>query len=76
MRTKVSATLDPERLAQAKELTGLDNTSELLNRALGALIAEELERIHADGYAATPQGAEVVSEVDPSIWSDIPWDEE
>lgn len=75
-KVKVSATVSPERLARAKQLTGSQNVSEVLDRALGALIDDELERIHSEGYADAPQGDETVTTVDASVWSGIPWDEE
>ncbi len=75
-KAKVSATINPGRLAQAKQLTGSDNVSEILDRALVALIDDELERIHAHGYERIPQGGETVEIVDARIWSDLPWDEE
>ncbi|MGK2957435.1 MAG: hypothetical protein ACSLFB_03345 [Acidimicrobiales bacterium] len=75
-KAKVSATIDPGRLAQAKQLTGSNNVSEILDRALIALIDDELERIHAQGYERVPQGSETVQEVDALLWSDLPWEEE
>ena len=75
-KAKVSATIDPGRLARAKQLTGSDNVSEILDRALVALIDDELERIHAQGYERVPQGSETVKVVDAQVWSDLPWDEE
>jgi hypothetical protein len=75
-KVKVSATVSPERLERAKQLTRSDNVSEILDQGLEALIARELERIHSDGYAGVPQGGEVVDIVDPAVWSEGPWDEE
>jgi len=75
-KVKISATVRPERLAEAKRLTGCDNVSEVLDRALTALIDDELERAHAEGYARLPQGDETVQAVDPGVWADLPWDEE
>jgi hypothetical protein len=74
-KVKISATVDPQRLERAKELTGCESTSEVLDRGLRALIEDQLERAHADGYARLPQGDETMRTVDPSIWADIPWDE-
>lgn len=73
---KISATVDPARLERAKELTGLRGVSEVLERGLTALIEDELERLHADGYSRLPQADETVGSVDPEVWSDLPWDEE
>ncbi len=57
-KVKISATVDPARLDRAKELTGVSSVSELLERGLAALIEDELERIHAEGYARWPQSGE------------------
>ncbi len=73
---KISATVRPERLAEAKRLTGCENVSEVLDRALAALIDDELERAHAEGYTRLPQGDETVRSVDSGVWADLPWDEE
>lgn len=68
-RTKVSATISPERLARAREVTGTDSLSQLLDEALDALIERQLERrwlrAHRDGELP---GA---VEVDLSA---VPWD--
>lgn len=75
-KVKISATIDPDRLARAKQLTGSKNVSEVLDRALEALIVDELERIHAEGYERVPQGGETVDAVDAEVWSEVPWGEE
>ena len=75
-KVKISATVDPARLDRAKELTGVSSVSELLERGLAALIEDELERIHADGYVRAPQDGETVNAVDAAVWADLPWDEE
>lgn len=75
-KVKVSATVDPAHLERAKELTGVTSVSEVLERGLVALIEDELERIHADGYVRAPQDGETVSAVDAAVWADLPWDEE
>ena len=43
-RTKISATLTPERLREAQEVTGTSNVSQLLDEALAALIERQLEK--------------------------------
>lgn len=73
---KISATVDPARLEQATELTGVSSVSEVLERGLVALIEDELERIHVDGSARLPRAGETVTAVDAGIWADLPWDEE
>ena len=50
--------------------------SEVLDRGLRTLIEDELERAQANGYTLLPQGEEVVRQVDPTIWAELPWDEE
>jgi len=75
-KTKVSATVDTDRLARAKQLTGVQNVSQVLNRALGVLIEAELEQIHVDGYTRIPQGEETVHTVDATVWADLPWEQE
>ena len=75
-KVKISATVDPERLERAKALTGVRSVSEVLERGLTALIEDELERAHAEGYSRAPQGGETVRSVDPGVWADMPWDDE
>ncbi len=75
-KVKISATVDPARLERAKELTGVTSVSEVLDRGLAALIEDELERIHAEGYERLPQSSETVRVVDSRVWADLPWDEE
>jgi post-segregation antitoxin (ccd killing protein) len=55
-RAKISATVDRELLARAHELTGLTSISELLDRALAASVAAELEQRWHAGYTAIPAG--------------------
>lgn len=73
-KTKISATVDPDRLEQAKRLTGCDNTSEVLDQGLQALIEHQLEMAHIAGYTQYPQGDEVVH-TDATVWAELPWDE-
>jgi hypothetical protein len=75
-KVKVSATVSPERLARAKQLTGSDNVSEVLDVALAALIEKRLEQVHAEGYIRTPQADDTIQVVDTEVWADLPWDEE
>lgn len=69
-KAKISATLTPERLAQAREVTGTTNLSQLLDDALGALISQELERRWLDAHPDEDLPGEI--EVDLST---VPWDE-
>lgn len=75
-KVKISATVDPARLERAKELTGVTNVSEVLERGLAALIEDELERTHADGYARLPQAGDAITAIDAAVWDDLSWDEE
>ena len=76
MKTKLSATVDQARLAEAQRLTKCSNVSAVLDQALEALITAHLERAHAEGYARVPQGDETVSLPSSSVWADLPWDDE
>jgi hypothetical protein len=76
VKTKISATIDHDRLAEAQKLTGCANVSAVLNQALEALIVAHLERAHAEGYARIPQDDETIALPDPSIWNSLPWDED
>jgi hypothetical protein len=76
MKTKVSATVDVDRLQQAQQLTGSTNVSAVLDEALQALITAYLERIHTQGYERIPQGDEAVGITDASVWADAPWADE
>jgi len=44
IKEKISATVDPQRLARAKALLSSDNNSAVLNAALDALVERERER--------------------------------
>ena len=57
-RAKISATVDRELLERAKTLTGVSSLSELLDRALAALVAEVLEARWQAGYGSAPAGSE------------------
>ena len=67
-KAKISATVDPARLAKAKRLTGKSNVSEVLDDALAVLVERELER----AWLAAHPGAELPGEV-PVDLSDVPW---
>lgn len=68
-KTKVSATVSPERLARAKEITGAQSVSDLLERALGALIERELEQRWLQAHPDDD-----LPEAIPDL-SGLPWDE-
>ncbi|MGH3681299.1 MAG: type II toxin-antitoxin system CcdA family antitoxin [Natronosporangium sp.] len=69
-RTKISATVDPERLAEARAATGTTNLSQLLDQALSALINRELEQ----RWLAAHPDSELPGEV-PVDLSSVPWDD-
>jgi hypothetical protein len=69
-KAKISATITPERLAQAREVTGTSNVSQLLDEALLALIERELER----RWLATHPDDELPGEVQVDL-SDVPWED-
>jgi len=68
-RTKVSATLSPERLREAQEVTGTSNVSQLLDEALAALIERELEKRWLDAHPDQDLPGAV-----PVDLSAVPWD--
>lgn len=76
MKTKVSATVDEHRLAEAQRLTGCASVSAVLDEALEALIVVHLERAHSDGYARLPQSDETIAAPDPSVWASLPWEDD
>ncbi len=69
-KTKISATLTPEGLQRAREVTGASSLSELLDMALVALIEQRLEQRWLEANPAVDLPGEV--EVD---LGSIPWDE-
>ena len=69
-RTKVSATLTPERLREAQEVTGTANISQLLDEALAALIERELEK----KWLKANLTDELPGEVEVDLTS-VPWQE-
>jgi post-segregation antitoxin (ccd killing protein) len=69
-RTKISATLTPERLREAQQVTGTSNISQLLDEALAALIERELEKRWLE---AQPDD-ELPGEVEVDLTS-APWEE-
>jgi post-segregation antitoxin (ccd killing protein) len=69
-RTKISATLTPERLKEAQQVTGTSNISQLLDEALAALIERELEKRWLE---AQPDD-ELPGEVEVDLTS-APWEE-
>ena len=77
-RTKVSVTVDPVKVAQARRLVPGTSLSQLLDIALDRLILDELERVHVAGYLTQPPGAQdeawAEAERDPAdISDDVDW---
>jgi hypothetical protein len=69
-RTKISATLTPERLRRAQEVTGTSNVSQLLDDALAALIERELEKRWLAAHPDDDLPGEVEVDLTP-----VPWEE-
>jgi post-segregation antitoxin (ccd killing protein) len=69
-KTKVSATVDPERLAEARAVTGTTNLSQLLDQALAAVIERELERRWLDAHPDDELPGHVQVDL-----SDVPWED-
>ncbi|MGI8807301.1 MAG: hypothetical protein ACR2KK_05585 [Acidimicrobiales bacterium] len=64
-KTKASVSLDPVKVAQARELLGGPTLSEVIDIALARLILGELERQHVAGYVRQPP------ERDEDAWADV-----
>lgn len=73
-KTKISATVTPEQLARAHEVSGVSNLSQLLERALAALIERELEQRWLDAHDVEVE-TDLPGEVEVDL-SATPWDEE
>lgn len=69
-RTKISATLTPERLREAQEVTGTSNVSQLLDEALAALVERELEK----RWLTAHPDDELPGEVEVDLTA-VPWEE-
>lgn len=71
-RVKVSATLAPELIAEARAVVSTASLSELLDRALEALVERELERRWLDAHHGDTSALPGPVPVD---LSHIPWDD-
>ncbi len=69
-KAKVSATVTPELLEQAQELTGTTNVSQLLDDALRLLIERQLEERWLERFTDDDLLGEI-----PVDWSHIPWED-
>ena len=72
-RVKISATLAPERIAEARAVVETASLSELLDLALDALVERELERRWLDAHDG--DASDLPGPV-PVDLGHIPWDEE
>lgn len=70
-KVKVSATIDPERLASAQRIVGSTNVSEVLELALAALLERELERRWLAAHPVAGRAIEANYDL-----SDLPWEDE
>ena len=68
-KSKVSVSVDPVKVAEARQLLGSTTLSHLIDVALDLLIVAELEQRHIAGYLAHPQQA------DDDAWADAPRDQ-
>lgn len=64
-REKVSVTVDPIKVAQARSLVGSATLSHVIDVALDRLIVSELERRHIAGYLVHP------SQPDDDAWAEV-----
>jgi len=64
-KTKASVTVDPVKVAQARQLLGATTLSEVIDVALDRLIVGELERRHVAGYLRRPP------EGDEEAWAEV-----
>lgn len=69
-KTKLSVTISPERLAEARRLTGTSNVSAVVDEALVALIEREQERRWIDAHPDDDLPGEVVPDL-----RHLPWDD-
>jgi len=67
-KAKVSVSVDPVKVAEARQLLGSTTLSHLIDVALDRLIVAELEQRHIAGYLAHPQQAD-------DAWADAPRDQ-
>lgn len=70
-KVKISATVTPERLADAREVTGTSNLSQLLDDALAALVSRERERRWLEAHPDDELPGAV-----PVDLSSVPWEDE
>ncbi|MBW3605629.1 MAG: hypothetical protein KY460_12125 [Actinobacteria bacterium] len=69
-KAKISATVSPDRLARAREVTGTTSVSELLDDALDALVQRELESRWLDAHRDEELPGEIVPDLSAVPWED------
>jgi post-segregation antitoxin (ccd killing protein) len=72
VKQKISATVDPQRLATAQALSGAASVSAVIDAALRALIDRELEERWLTAHRDQPED-DLPSEVTPDL-ADVPWE--
>lgn len=76
-KSKMSVTLDSNKLERAQSFIRAASVSELLDVALARLIDDELERRHVDGYVRMPVDEEPEPwdgmRRDPALEDDVDW---
>ena len=71
-RKKATITVDPEKLEQARHLTGAASSSATIDVALGVLIRRERLRRDVAAYAGRPPSAEETSLTGSfALWDDL-----
>ncbi len=77
-KAKVSVTVDPVKVAEARRLVGTGTLSHLIDVALDRLIVTELDRRHVAGYIARPPQPDEVAWADAerdqsAVSDDVDW---
>lgn len=76
-KSKISVSLDSNKLERAQSFIHAASVSELLDVALCRLIDDELELRHVDGYVRTPVNEEhepwAGMRRDPALEDDVDW---
>ena len=73
-KEKISATIDPDRLAAARALSPAGSVSGVLNEALLALIEREQERRWLDAHDAADSVDDLPQDPRPDL-TNLPWDD-
>lgn len=73
-KEKISATVDPVRLAAARSVSSADSVSGVLDEALSALIEREHERRWLEAHPHGSTTDDLPSPISPDL-NDLPWDD-